>query len=61
MDGSQIVLYVTLGFTLICFVAWLWQSIVKRRRLEDELADRREQEGGEAGAADKSDGGARKG
>lgn len=37
MKANEVVLYITLGFMLLCFVAWLWQSIVKRRKLEDEL------------------------
>lgn len=37
MKANEVVLYVTLGFMLLCFVAWLWQSIVKRRKLEDEI------------------------
>lgn len=45
MSGNDVVLYITLGFILICFVAWLWQSIVKRRRLEDDIASRRDAEG----------------
>lgn len=45
MSGNDIVLYITLGFMLICFVVWLWQSIVKRRRLEDDIAQQRESDG----------------
>lgn len=37
MPANEIVLYITLGFMLICFVAWLWQSISKRRKLEDKI------------------------
>ena len=53
MSGNDIVLYITLGFMLICFVVWLWQSIVKRRRLEDDIAQQRESDGNDdSGEAD---------
>ncbi len=55
MRASDIVLYVTLGFMLICFVAWLWQSIVKRRRLEDDIAERRDADPGEDAAQPRGD------
>lgn len=49
MQGHEIVLYITLGFMLICFMLWLWQSIVKRRKLEDEIAERKAEGEGEGG------------
>ena len=51
MPANEIVLYITLGFMLVCFVAWLWQSISKRRKLEDEIEE--EKENNASGKADK--------
>lgn len=51
MPANEIVLYITLGFMLACFAAWLWQSISKRRKLEDEIEE--EKENNAAGKADK--------
>ena len=42
MPANEIVLYITLGFMLVCFAAWLWQSISKRRKLEDEIEEEKE-------------------
>lgn len=50
MAGHEIVLFITLGFMLLCFGAWLWQSIVKRRKLEDEIEDKKEDTNGESNA-----------
>lgn len=49
---NDVVLYITLGFMLICFVAWLWQSIVKRRKLEDRIADQRDAQDAGDGTVD---------
>ena len=50
MPANEIVLYITLGFMLVCFAAWLWQSISKRRKLEDEIEEEKENN-----AAEKAD------
>ncbi len=41
MNANEIVLYITLGFMLVCFAIWLWQSITKRRKLEDEIEEKK--------------------
>lgn len=40
MSANEIVLYITLGFMLVCFAVWLWQSITKRRKLENEIEEK---------------------
>lgn len=42
MNANEAVMYITLGFTLLCFIVWLWQSIVKRRKLEDKIEECRD-------------------
>ena len=40
MSANEIALYITLGFMLVCFAVWLWQSITKRRKLENEIEEK---------------------
>ena len=53
MQGNPVVLYITLGFMLVFFFIWLWQSITNRRKLEDEISEEKERrEGGEDAQSD---------
>ena len=48
MSANEIVLYITLGFMLVCFAVWLWQSITKRRKLENEIEEKESNKGNDS-------------
>ena len=42
-EGNPVVLFITVGFILVFFFIWLFQSIFKRRKLEDDMERQRDE------------------
>ena len=36
-EGNPVLLFIIIGFTLLCFFVWLGQSLFKRRKLENDM------------------------